>query len=187
MSGISFNPDSNLPQKTQKNAGKIPNHNIKIIDNGVVNKTTDTSMNIKMGGVFVQGPQNRLEKCIESSILSNNMLSTDVLKTKGFKEADYFDMNGGRYYHNDITGEKVRVNTSWRHNDNKCYEFTRGNMCHSVIYDKNGRAIGGDVQIKLGFNTIEIIQYEIDANGNKIITSVDMEKTENFMVHDGQY
>lgn len=176
MSGISFNPENNSSQKVKK------------ADVEIINMNTGAKSTIKadLGGFLTKGPQKDLENSIASSILSNTMPAEQSLNAKGF-EKSYADMNGGQKYTNNVTGESVRVNTSWNNTGNKCYEYKRGNMQHSVIYDKNGRALGGDVQIKRNDGTIKIIKYEIDEKGNKVITSVSTEKLDSFMTHDGQY
>lgn len=122
------------------------------------------------------GPASTLEQCTNSSILGNTKLTQSTLKAKGFEKSPIMDMNGGEYYNNPITGEQVRVSGSWNNSGKTCYEYQKGNMQHSVVYDKNGKALSGDVQIRQKDGTLQIIKYDIDTNGNKIITSVETKK-----------
>jgi len=135
-----------------------------------------------------KGATTVLSEYTNDSILKTIEPTPQSLEAKGFAKGKG-PLDGAKYYRNPNTGEKIRIQTN-RQNGNKCYEYQNGNMQHSVIYDKNGKAIAADVQIKEKDGTLTIIRYSFDEKGNKIITDVETKTCDNqsgFYNHDGEF
>lgn len=159
-------------------------------------KATGKDMSLKQGKIesgalFVKKALNKAGiDAPRGNILSffKEMPTEKSLIGKGFeKNESYVDTNGGTYYYNKSTDESVRVNTSWKGNGNTCFEHKKGNTQTSFIYDKDGRPLEGDIQIKQKDGTIQIVKFTVDANGQKVMQEPTFEITDNFIGHDGKY
>ena len=136
-----------------------------------------------------KGAMTVLSEYTSESRLKTTEPTPQSLEAKGFEKSKG-PLDGAEYYKNPNTGEKIRIKTN-KQNGNKCYEYQNGNMQHSVIYDKNGKATGGNVQIKEQDGTLTIIKYSFDEKGNKIITDVESKSCSaaqsGFYDNDGQF
>ena len=174
----------NMPFKddfqTKQKQGLEVQHKVHRVESPQGDSTT--AQMVRKGAMTV------LSEYINESRLKTIEPTPQSLEMKGFIKSKG-PLDGAAYYRNANTGEKIRVKSNTQ-NGNTCYEYQNGNMQHSVIYDKNGKAIRGDVQIKEKDGSLTIIKYEFDENGNKVITDVKTAKCESqseFIRHDGEY
>lgn len=134
---------------------------------------------------------NEFKSLIKDSPIRNKSLSEKDLLAQGYKpkagikivrdengkltsvpdeEHPLIDMNGGKYYINEKTGEEVRICEFENSNT-----YTKGDVTQTQFFDENGNPSGGKVVVKGkdGINTE--YRYETDINGNKFLTGVKQE------------
>jgi len=119
-----------------------------------------TSRMIREGAMTVLG------EYTDASRLTKTEPTLDALGAKGF----VVNQDSTQYL-NPRTGEKIKVTTDPQ-TGNKNYEYEDGNIKHTMVYDKNGKAMSGSVQVKEENGSTTTINYSYDEKGNKVIGDV---------------
>lgn len=131
-------------------------------------------------------PYREFNKALEDTSLGDKFLSGDKLEAKGYKKEEYFDKNGGYYYTNTKTGETIRVMSRrlFSPDIQSTMQSETDKMSHFVIYDSNGNATGGKLQVKQPDGSIKVYDYGVDINGNKFIKSIEVHNDGRFSCYE---
>lgn len=160
--------------------GKITMYNYK---NDIDGNPFVVSVKTKQGEPEVQEKKDdktMFNDALKETVLSDKFSNPRELLAKGWEKSMYMDMNGGEYYTDPKTGTTVRVVTSRILGDGKAMSVKTENMAHFAKYDDNGKETGGVIQIRQDDGTIKVYDYEVDIDGNRFITSVEVSDLDYF-------
>lgn len=187
------------------NIGPIDGNNPNIGKTGEVKQETlnsvfgaGTPSNNQIGAK--KDPYEDFNNFMNDTKLGNKFLNEADLLKKGFKpepgirmvrgedgelkgapdpDSQLMDMNGGKYYYNEKTGEKVRICDFERSN-----QYTKGRTKHTQWFGEDGKPAGGYLEITQIDGSIKIYDYDLDVNGNKFIKSVKVQQPEYFPLNE---
>lgn len=135
----------------------------------------DINGNKFLTGIKKQEAENKypadFNNALQETTLGSKFQTQSDFETQGWEKLPHLDMNGGIYYKNPQTGEKVRIMDQRLFGEGKTLTMTTDTMSHFAMYDNDGKETGGTIQVKQDDGKIKAYHYSVDIDGNKFIQS----------------
>lgn len=135
--------------------------------------------------------ENQLEHFVDISAVGNKCPSIAELTNKGYAEIDIGTNKQScpdyKVYKNNETGEIVQIYNNYNKLGDVRYDYENEDFLHSVIYDKNGKEVRGQIQLRLNCGLLRTTTYDMWGKERDIIDCIDIPNYGYFVPNDYLY
>jgi len=130
----------------------------------------------RIGGSQSNITSGSFKEDIKSAPIIDYFKTPAQLESEGYEKSDIMDMNGGQYYYNPKTKVSFRIGGLMEGSNGIEHAVSWKNgkdMAQNAYYDKDGKLIYGLLHVRQADGRIKVYRYELDAEGNKFVKSVE--------------